>query len=379
MRRHYGDSRVAADHWSSLKKWIDAVIAKGDAAHKACTACASEAGGLPDFFTWGDWCSAEDRGNATANTGRPLAAANTLLALDAMVEMATALGKEDDAGKYAAAHKRYSNIFHARFYNASTGVYNAGSNDPLVTQSNNAAALAAGVVPSVEQPFVVDALKQDVGKRGLSVGATGATHLLGQLAKNGQNDVAVSLATSTSYPSWGNWLLRNATTCWESWSGVADASHPPPPTHNHIFLCGGLGEYLYKDLAGITPIGDGYSLMSIAPRAPLPAGIVNVTAAVRTVRGIVSTSWQVLEKQGLKLEASVPVHIVADVVLPLGEQKAESATVLLDEDVVFQTGLCQQTMPTGVTSCHAEDGAVRFRISSGVYIFELQPSALLYV
>jgi len=379
MRRHFGDLRVAADHWPSLTLWTDAVIGKGEAVHKACTTCASEAGGLPDFFTWGDWCSAEARANATPHTGRPLAAANMLLALEAMVEMATALGKERDAAKYAAAHERYSIVFHSRFYNASTGVYNADTNDPLVTQSINAAALAAGVVPSAAKHVVVDALKRDVAKRGLSVGATGATHLLGQLAKNGRNDVAASLAASTSYPSWGNWLLRNATTCWESWSGVADASHPPVPTHNHIFLCGGLGEYLYKDLAGITPLADGYSLVAIAPRAPLPASIDSVSAAVRTVRGTVSSSWQVLAKQGFKLEASVPVHMAADVLLPLREQKAEAATVMLDGDVVFKAGLCQRSLPTGVTSCQAEEGALRFRVTSGVYVFELQPSVLLYV
>lgn len=62
------------------------------------------------------------------------------------------------------------------------------------------------------------------------------------------------MATKTEYPSFGYWLENGATTCWEGWSGVHDRTIPEGPTHNHIFLCGGIGDWLYSYVAGISPL-----------------------------------------------------------------------------------------------------------------------------
>ena len=66
-------------------------------------------------------------------------------------------------------------------------------------------------------------------------------------------ETRLQVATQTTYPSFGWWLGQGATTCWENYSGKPDPSHPPTPTHNHIFLCGGLGEWLYA-LLETTPL-----------------------------------------------------------------------------------------------------------------------------
>merc|ERR1711937_1078407 len=118
---------------------------------------------------------------------------------------------------------------------------------------------------------------------------------------------AMAVATQTSFPSFGYWIENGATTCWESYRGVADESHPPPPTHNHIFLCGGVGEWMYRFVAGISPGSDGYSRLTIAPEMVGPTA---ASAQLNTIRGAASVSW---EREGparqtsRKLNATVPV------------------------------------------------------------------------
>ena len=60
---------------------------------------------------------------------------------------------------------------------------------------------------------------------------------------------------------------QGATSCWENWSGESDATHPPQPTHNHIFLCGGVGEWMYTHVAGISlPASPGFSQILLSPK-----------------------------------------------------------------------------------------------------------------
>ena len=141
---------------------------------------------------------------------------------------------------------------------------------------------SSGVVPDVHRSSTVKALAADVGARGfhLSVGSVGQKWLLRELSANGEHDSALKLATQTTYPSWGNWLAQGATTCWENWSGICDSTHPGtpwpgqpgrylspnPPTHNHIFLCGGVGEWIHRSLGGISPASAGYARVRIAPQ-----------------------------------------------------------------------------------------------------------------
>ena len=116
MLRHYGDARVVRDFYPSLAAFMDNLLA-------AAAAEGPGARGLPDFFTWGDWCAVENRSLATPGTGPELAAFNFLLAVDAMADMAAlpaAGAPPGDAQKWADLGTSLREVFHQRFYNAST-------------------------------------------------------------------------------------------------------------------------------------------------------------------------------------------------------------------------------------------------------------------
>ena len=182
----------------------------------------------------------EARSIATPGTGPELAAFNFLLSVDAMADMATAIGKTADAERYEKIGKQLRDVFHAQYYNAAKKMYGS---DELELQSLNAAPLAleerTPFIPSEERAAILQGLETDVmdsQKGHFTVGSVGAKHLLPQLSRNGLHSVAMTIATQKTFPSFGYWLSQGATTCWENYSGEADPSHPPPPTHNHIFL-----------------------------------------------------------------------------------------------------------------------------------------------
>ena len=153
------------------------------------------------------------------------------MALQSMAEIGAAVGDLASAARYNETYAQLVPLYHRRFWNASLGTW---ASDPLELQTLTALSLAAGVGSASERVSAVEALDRDVQSRGdhLTVGAAGVKWLLRTLSEGGRHDTALRLAMQTSYPSWGWWIARNATTCWESWSGVADPSHTSHPTHN---------------------------------------------------------------------------------------------------------------------------------------------------
>jgi len=163
-----------------------------------------------------------------------------------MAEMASALGEDADEARYASWLAAYRVTFDTTFWNASLASY---GKTPLELQTMSTVALGAGAVPAQKVREVRSALVADIAARGahLTVGATGQKWLLRTLSAGSaaEHDVALALATQRTFPSWGSWIERGATTCWEDWVGIQDPSHPGnpthpinPPTHNHIFLFG---------------------------------------------------------------------------------------------------------------------------------------------
>lgn len=319
---YYGDLSVVRHHWPHLLRYIQSLEQVAAANRTA----------LPAFFTCGDWSAVEvPRAACTAGTGPAAAAANFLLALEAMAEMATALGEPAAAADFQRTLARLRGVFEAEFFNSTVGTY---ANRAIEAQTLSALGLAAGAAQGHHRrSAVAAALQSDVVARGhhLTVGSAGQKWLLRELSANGAHDTALALALQTTQPSWGFWASEGATTCWESWSGVEDGTHPGncydtgfapgcvpnPPTHNHIFLCGGVGEWLYRSLGGISPAAAGYAAVRIRPEISERAGPTGVNMSVATVRGTVVSRWTRLEPgpggtgAALRLSATIPVGIAA--------------------------------------------------------------------
>ena len=321
LLRYYGDLLSVKEHWPSLKLYTDGQlrVAKGQ----------RNGTGLPDFWTWGDWCAVEPRATATPSTGPQAAAANFLLALQAMVEMGTAVGDHAAALQYKQIYESLLPVFSKRFWNPKLGTW---ADTAIELQTLTSLSLGVGVGSASQRASAVLALEKDIVSRGyhLTVGSAGQKWLLRTLSKEGKHDTALKLAMQTTYPSWGWWLSQGATTCWESWSGVADPSHPPHPTHNHIFLCGGVGEWMYEYLAGIVPTSAGYATVDVKPLISKTLGPSTLDAAVRTVRGTIRSNWT---RHQVQLPAAQPLAsgtrvVTLHVQIPSGSEGAVRVPLL---------------------------------------------------
>ena len=316
MLLFYGDRALAAEHWPHLAAWADGIARVANSS--------SHDEQLPTFSVFGDWSCVEPRATCTRGTGPQLAASNYLLALKAMVELASVLGESTAVWRSRLTDGQKA--FVRRFWNASLGSF-VGDRPPMERQSLASLALAVisgasqSVVPDEMRRQTAEELRREVSGRGhhVTVGATGATHLLTMLSESGAHDDALGLATQASFPGWGYWMAHGATTCWENWSGVADSTHPPEPTHNHIFLCGGLGAWLYRDIGGVRPGSDGYASVVIAPQISRLRGPSAVNTSLVTVRGRVVVEWERLMVEEMADDQEAPSELEggATAVIPL--------------------------------------------------------------
>lgn len=355
---YFGDTRSAEEVWPALVKYMD---------NLAATASPP---GLADDWTWGDWCAIEARDIATPNTGPLLAAFNYLLSLDAMTEMAAVLGKKADESKFGALASKLRPAFYSTYYNTSTGLFGKSS---LEAQSCTAASLVLGdgVFPSAkDRADVVQRFGRHVNvtDRGhLTFGSVGAKHVLPTLTAEGLHDLAMGIALQETFPSFGYWISQGATTPWEDWSGIADPTHPPPPTHNHIFLAGGVTEWLYRSVAGIAPGANGYNHIIIHPNVLSPKdGPFGAGASLTTVRGDVSVEWQMDAHGGYDVTCVIPPGATATVHIPNGEDP--SVTVMENGGTVWGNGHFQPG-DKGVISGRATPHAIVLEVESGSYFF----------
>ena len=106
-----------------------------------------------------------------------------------------------------------------------------------------------------------------------------------------------------------------------------------------IFLCGGVGDWMYRSLAGIAPASAGYGTVTIAPKISKTLDPAAVNASVATVRGVVTSSWTRHERSGclnglatlVTFRIGVPVGMLGEVHVPLLGEAASNAVVTVRE------------------------------------------------
>ena len=139
----------------------------------------------------------------------------------------------------------------------------------------------------------LSALKRD-GYR-INSGIVGIPHLLPVLTRFGRVDLAYKILRNESFPSWLYMVDNGATTLWERWNSYSPESgfgDTGMNSFNHI--CHGVvGQWLYKDVAGIwhDESGAGYKNIVFAPK--IGGGLTFAAASHETPYGYASASWKI--------------------------------------------------------------------------------------
>ena len=267
----------------------------------------------------GDWVSPMGKNKNAAYVESPsegsgiVGTAMIYMMYNELIDMAKLLGKDEDISTYEGYLSGIYEAFNAKFYNAEKGYYETTVWTQYGTrtkfrQTSQIMPLAAGLVPDEYMESVVSSLISDIEKKGnhLDTGCVGTKFILPVLTDLGYNELAYTILTQTTYPSWGFMLDSNSTSLWEMWETTTRS-------RGHYFL-GTYEEWLYSDLAGITGAVNGYETFTIKPN--IVGDLTYVTSKINTVRGELESSWTLSSDGVVTMKVRVPFGATATVICP---------------------------------------------------------------
>jgi alpha-L-rhamnosidase len=222
------------------------------------------------------------------------------------------LGKAADRKRYAALAEKIRRAFNDKYLDVTTGIYGGG------LQTELSLPLYWGLVPEGRKARVAANLAQRVqaDSTHLNVGLLGTKAILNALSENGYADLAYTIATQKTYPSWGWWMVNGATTLYENWPIDAKSDI----SLNHIMF-GEIGAWLFKGLGGIFPDPGQPGFRHILLRPHFVKGLSAFTATHDSPYGRIGSSWKT-EGGVLVYTAVVPPGATATLELP-GTGKTE--------------------------------------------------------
>jgi len=333
--KRYGDTKVLADHYDSMRRYVDYVQATSSGLLR------------PAAGPYLDWLNLDDPTPAGV-IGTAYAAYSTRL----FAEMAAALGRTADAEKYGARAAAVTGAF-ADAYVSADGRVQGDSQTAYVL------ALSMGLVPADRREAAGRRLADRVASRGyhLSTGFLGTPDLLPALSDTGHLDIAYRLLTNKDYPSWGYEIARGATTIWERWDSIKpDGSFGDVGMNsfNH-YAYGAVGDWMYRTVGGIRPddAAPGFRHVTIGPKPG--GGLTSARATYRSRYGQFVSDWKLDAAGQMALDVTVPGNTTATVEIPAASRWA-----------VTEGG---KAASEGVTFVRMAGGNAVFTVGSGTYKF----------
>ena len=190
-----------------------------------------------------------------------------------MSEIAAALGKAEDASRFAARAERVRTAFDRVFYRPSAGVYADGEGTDHASLHVNAAALAFGLVPAGRKDAVADFLE----RKGMACSVYFAQYLLEALFEAGRDEAAIRLMTASGDRSWLGMMEQGSTITMEAWSLKAKGNQD----WNHAWGTPPLN-IISRYVLGVRPLKPGFAEYEVKPRR---GSLAFVAGVVPTVRG----------------------------------------------------------------------------------------------
>jgi len=266
-------------------------------------------------------------------------------------EMARAIGENADADAYAALSASVRATFASTFVGAD-GTVTGNS------QTGYAMALGMNLVTDAQRPKVADKFvaKLQASGNALTTGFLGTPWLLPALSGSGKLTEAYALLSRQEYPSWGYEIKMGATTMWERWNSInpdgtfGDASMN---SFNH-YAYGAVGQWMYQNIGGISPLEAGYHKSRIAPR--VGGGLTSGSGSFDSVYGTIKSAWR-NDAGGFRLSVDVPVNTTAQIEIP-----ATAANAVTEDGAPAAKAM-------GVTESSHSGEALTVTVGSGHYEF----------
>ena len=306
----YGDIEPMRRHYDAMRKWL---------LHMKLWYLKD---GIMTRDCYGDWCMPPEspemihsKDPSRITEAAVISTPFYCYLCNIMKGFAIRLGKDDDVVLFQNEYDSVTAAYNARYLDTLTGNYANG------TVTANILPLWFGMVPLElrDKVFANIILKTEKDFGGhVSTGVVGIQQLMRTLTHYGRTDLALRLATDTTYPSWGYMARRGATTIWELWNG--DTGDPSMNSANHVMLLGDLLLWEYEYLAGIRPLEPGYTTIELRPT--VPDGLNRVDCTYRSVSGTIESHWH---RNGdlFEWDIVIPPNTTAEVYLPTADNHAE--------------------------------------------------------
>jgi alpha-L-rhamnosidase len=193
------------------------------------------------------------------------------------------LGKKMDHEKYATLAKQIKNAFNKKYLDVEKGIYGKG------LQTELSMPLYWGLVPDTLKSKVAANLAARVHADNdhINVGLLGTKSILNALSENGYADLAYTVASQKTYPSWGWWVENGATTLYENW--IIDAKSDI--SLNHIMF-GEIGAWLFKGPGGIKPDPAKPGFKNVLLEPHFAPGLDQFEAVHESRYGKIVSSWK---------------------------------------------------------------------------------------
>ncbi len=302
VHQQTGDISAVRDNYPAMKKWLTYMQDRY----------------MKDYIltkdSYGDWCmppiTIEVGRGKSADKKYPSELISTAYYYhftQLMMQFSTLIGATKDNKEYELLGNKIKQAFNQRFYNEK-GYYGANA------LTENIIPLYFGMVPGnqVDKVFKNITYTVEVTNNGhLSNGLVGVQWLMRCLNDYGRPDLAYTIATKKSYPSWGYMIDNGATTIWELWNG--NTADPKMNSQNHVMMLGDLLIWYYENLAGIKAESAAFKRIVMKPE--LIGGLNSVTASYDSSYGLIKSSYGKTDKQFI-WNLTIPPNTTALVHIP---------------------------------------------------------------
>ncbi len=255
-----------------------------------------------------DWPTTERDGYVFTDTNTVVNAFH-LKTFSQMADLATALGKTDEAEEYAALYETVGKTFQEKLFNEETGLYRDGIGTDHSSIHANFFPLAFGLVPEDKRASVLDFLE----KSGMKCSVYAAQYLMEALFDNGADGKALELILADGDRSWKHMVNSGTTISWEAW----DQKYKPNQDWNHAWGAAP-ANLLPRFVLGVSPAVAGWKTARISPRT---GDLKFAKGKVPTPRGAVLIDWKMDKNFTLSLTLPDGMPGKIDVPAPDGSKE----------------------------------------------------------
>ena len=309
MYKRTGDRRILADNYEMMQKWYNFLLGR------ARQTTDEQQGGEYAKYTvlngldYGEWCEPGITPmQAMMNPRKSVGTAYLAYSGHLLADVAEALGKVGDAVNYRDTADKAAKAYRAAF--TENGVIHSDR------QCEYVRAIAFALLGEDESQTAADTLNKMVMENGyhLNTGFLSTPFLCSVLAKYGHIDTAYQLLLQPEAPGWLYEVGKDATTVWETWTGI-DADGKPHDSLNH-YSYGAICGWLFGGVCGIRYTDGALTI------APIPNKALGwAKAAYDSPAGRIVSGWR-YEGDAVTYEFEIPANVTADVILPDGRKFA---------------------------------------------------------